>query len=138
MRTEEQSREKRQKAFQTSGEIQNWKCKLMALNGLRRSGICKIVSFCCNPHHALPRKVNTISVKAVGGGPGHIDDNLYLNTINSSQHKNAYHIREYLKFKLFTITLKAVYRECRALDLKSVIDLTFKYPLETLISHGRL
>ena len=32
----------------------------------------------------------------------------------------------YLKFKLHTITLKAVFRECRALDLKNVIDLTFK------------
>ena len=26
------------------------------------------------------------------------------------------------------MTLKAVFRECRALDLKNVIDLAFKYP----------
>ena len=40
---------------------------------------------------------------------------------------------EYLKLKLYTITLKAVFRECCALDLKNVIDLMaidlmFKYP----------
>ena len=38
------------------------------------------------------------------------------------------HTLEYLRLKLYTITLKAVFRECRALDLKNVIDLTFKYP----------
>ena len=47
---------------------------------------------------------------------------------------------KYFKFKLYPITLKAVFRECRALDLKNVIDLAFKYPRDSmfLISHGRL
>ena len=41
----------------------------------------------------------------------------------------------------YTVTLKAVFRECRALDLKNDIDLTFKYTPRYsvfLISHGRL
>lgn len=66
-----------------------------------------------------------------------MEDQITL-TINSSQHKNACHVREYLKFKLFTITLKAVFREWRALDLKSVNDLTVKYPLESLCSLYRM
>ena len=45
----------------------------------------------------------------------------YLNTVNSSAYIT--HTLEYLKLKLYTITLKAVFRECRALDLKNVIDL---------------
>ena len=35
---------------------------------------------------------------------------------------------KYLKFKPYTITLKAVLHECRVLNLKNVIDLFFKYP----------
>ena len=35
---------------------------------------------------------------------------------------------KYFKFKLYPITLKAVFRECREFVLKNVIDLTFKYP----------
>ena len=41
------------------------------------------------------------------------------------------HIYTKIIFKIQTIStiaLKAVFRECRALDLKNVIDLTFKYP----------
>ena len=35
---------------------------------------------------------------------------------------------KYLKFKLYAITLKAVFCECRAEDLKNVMDVMFKYP----------
>ena len=37
MSTQEKSREKRQNASKTSGETSNWKCSLMALNGLRKN-----------------------------------------------------------------------------------------------------
>ena len=47
---------------------------------------------------------------------------------------------KYFKFKLYTITLKAVFCECCALDLNNVIDLTLNNPKDSvfLTSHGRL
>ena len=42
MSTREKSREKRQNAAKTSGEISYWKCSLMALNGLRTNRHCRV------------------------------------------------------------------------------------------------